>query len=59
VLVDVLDRHRREVAALPDPGAELGHQQGVGTEVVEEMTVDRHVLDAHDATKQLGERLLG
>ena len=55
VLVDVLHRHRRQVGALAHPRAEAGHQHRVGTEVVEEVVVDRHVLGAHDAGQHLRE----
>ena len=54
VLVDVLHRHRRQVVPLPHPGAELGHHQRVGTQVVEEVRIDRHPLDVHDARQHLG-----
>ena len=45
VLVDVLHRHRRQVVALADAGAELGHDHRVGAQVVEEVAVDRHPVD--------------
>ena len=46
VQVDVLHRHRRQVAALADRRAEPGHQQRAGAEVVEEVAVGRDPVDA-------------
>jgi hypothetical protein len=59
VPVDVLHRDRGEVVALAGPGAELGHDHGVGAEVVEEVAVDRHVVDVQDLRQHLDERPLG
>ncbi|MFC6064150.1 hypothetical protein [Streptomyces ochraceiscleroticus] len=39
----------------PDAGTELSHQQGVGAQIVEEVTVDRHSVDMYDACHDLGE----
>ena len=48
-------RHRRQVVPLADPRAEPGHHHRVGTQVVEEVAVDRHALDAQDLGEHLGE----
>ena len=40
------------------PRAELGHHHRVGTEVVEEVAVDRHLLDVHEVGQHLGKRAL-
>ncbi len=58
VLVDVRHRHRRQVGPLAHPRAETGHQHRVGTEVIEEVAVDRHVLGAHDIGQHLREESL-
>ena len=44
---------------LADAGAELGHQHRVGAQVVEEVSVDRRIVDADDAAQDLGEDPLG
>lgn len=59
VAVDVPHRHRRQVVPLPDPGAELRHDQGVGAQVVEEVAVEGDMLALHDPGQHLGEDLCG
>ena len=56
VPVDVLDRHRRQVVPLAHPGAEPRHHHRVRTQVVEEVRVDRHLLDVQHARQHLGQR---
>ena len=56
--VDVLHRRRRQVGPLPDPGAEMGHHQRVGAQVVEEVAVRRHLLDVHDVGQHPGQAVL-
>jgi hypothetical protein len=58
VLVDVLHRHRRQVVPLADPRAEAGHQHRIGTEVVEEVAVSRHMPGARDIGQHLSEQPL-
>ena len=57
--VHVLHRHRRQVVPLPDPGAEVRHDQGVGAQIVEEVAVERDMVPLHDTREHLGEDLLG
>ena len=59
VLVNVLDRHRRQVRPLPHPSAELRHHHRVGTKIIKEVAIDRHPLDMHELCKHLGEAALG
>ena len=59
VLVDVLDRHRRQIRPLPNPGTEPGHHHRVRTKIIEEVAVHRHPLDLHDLSQHLGEGALG
>lgn len=42
----------------PDPGAEMGHRQRVGTEIVEEVAVDGHMFDMCDVGQNVGEKSL-
>src|SRR5256714_7226118 len=56
--VDVLHRYRRQVSALPHSRAEMGHHQRVGTELIEEVAIDRHAVDAQDVGEHLGEDAL-
>jgi hypothetical protein len=56
--VDVPHGHRGQVGALSDPGA-VGHRQGVGPQIVEEVAVDRNVLLAYDTGQHLGENAFG
>ena len=42
-----------------DAGTELGHHQGVGAQVVEEVAVDRDAVNVQNAGQDLAERLLG
>ena len=37
----------------------LGHHQRVGTQVIEEVAIDRHLLGVHDVSQHLGEAHLG
>ncbi len=55
--VDILDRHRRQVVPLANPGAEPRHHHRVRTQVVEEVRVDRHLLHTQHVREHLGERL--
>ena len=55
--VDILDRHRRQVVPLANPGAEPRHHHRVRTQVVEEVRVGRHLLHTQHAREHLGERL--
>ena len=59
VPVDILHRHGRQVGPLPGPRAEVGHHHRVGAEVVEEVAVDRHLLDTDDVSQHIGEARLG
>ena len=53
--VDILDRHRRQVVPLANPGAEPRHHHRVRTQVVEEVCIDRHLLGAQDPRQHLGQ----
>ena len=53
--VDVLHRHRRQVRTLPDPRAELGHHQRIGTQIIEKVAINRHPLGAHHLGQDLGQ----
>ena len=53
--VDVLHRYRRQIPAFPDPGAEMGHDQRVGAQLIEEVAAGRHLLGVHDARQDLGQ----
>ncbi len=55
--VDVLHRDRRQVRTLPDPRTEMRHHQRVGAQVVEEVTVGRHLPRTHDLRQCCGEDL--
>ena len=57
--VDVLHRYRRQVSALPHSRAEMGHHQRVGTELIKEVAIDRHAVDAQDVSEHLGEDAFG
>ena len=59
VLVNVLDRHRRQIRPLPDPGTEPGHHHRIRTKIIEEVAVHRHPLHLHDVGQHLGEGALG
>ena len=56
VLVDVLHRHRRQLWVLTDLGAEAGHEQRVGAEIVEEVRARRDGVAAQDLLQDRGER---
>ncbi|GAA1214650.1 hypothetical protein GCM10009608_59410 [Pseudonocardia alaniniphila] len=51
--INIRHRHIRKIWPLPNPGAELSHQQGVGTQIVEKVTVDRYLIRTHDICKQV------
>ena len=55
VLVDVLDRDRRQVVTFADPSAEAGHEHGVRAQVVEEVGVGRDLFGPQDVGEHLGE----
>src|SRR5437867_4478810 len=57
--VDVLHRYRRQISALPHSRAEMGHHQRVSTELIEEVAIDRHAVDAQDVSEHLGEDAFG
>src|SRR6185312_3408692 len=59
VRVDVLHGHPGQALAFPDPRAELGHDQRVRAQVVEEMTIDGYLLGLHHAGQHLGENSFG
>ena len=59
VEIDVPHGHGRDLQPLADLGAEAGHQQGMGAEIVEEIVFDRSALDLHDLGERGRERLLG
>lgn len=59
VRVDVPHGHRRQAGLLPYPRAEMGHHQRVGTQVLEEVTVGRHMIESHDLGQHRGERRFG
>ena len=55
VPVHILDRHRRQAVPLPRPGTEPRHHHRVRTQVVEEVRIDRHLLDVQDPRQYLGQ----
>ncbi len=55
VLVDVLHRHRRQPGPLPDPGAEVRHDHGVGAQVIEEVAVGRYLIGVYDLGQDRGQ----
>src|SRR5438477_2935953 len=57
--IDVLHRYRRQGSALPHSRAEMGHHQRVGTELIKEVAIDRHAVDAQDVSEHLGEDAFG
>src|SRR5438132_6530107 len=57
--VDVLHRYRRQVSALPHSRAEMGHHQRVSTELIKEVAIDWHAVDAQDVSEHLGEDTFG
>src|SRR5207247_11413870 len=57
--VDVLYRYRWQVPSLPHPRTEMGHHQRVGAQLLEEVAVDRHAVDAQDTGQHFGEDALG
>jgi hypothetical protein len=57
--VDVLHGHHGHALALPHPRAELGHDQRVRAQLVEEMTIEGHLLGLHHVGQHLGENSLG
>jgi hypothetical protein len=56
--VDVLNGHRGQVLAFSYPRAELGHEQRVRAQVIEEMTIEGHLLGLHYVGQYLGENSL-
>ncbi len=58
LLVDVPHRDR-EASLSSDPGTEVGHQERVRAQVVEEVAVSRHPLDPEYGGQRVSEDLLG
>ena len=44
-----------QIRPLPDPRAEPGHHHRIRAQIIEEVAVHRHPLDAHDIGQHLGE----
>ena len=55
VLVNILDRHRRQIRPLPHPSAEPSHHHRVRTKIIKEVAVDRHPLHTHDLSQHVCE----
>src|SRR5437899_2885101 len=50
---------RRQVRSLPHPRAEMGHPQRVSAELIKEMAIDGHAVDAQHVSEHLGEDAFG